>query len=63
MTLLAQGGSVLTLCQILNFLAYGILGRAGAPLYGALNVAAAVGERIARDELFCHNFACLARRV
>jgi len=61
-SLLAQGGTVLTLCQILNFLAYGVLGRAGAPLYAALNVAAAVGDRLAPNQLFCHNFACLARR-
>jgi SAM-dependent methyltransferase len=62
-TLLAQGGSVLTFCQVVNFLAYGMLGRAGAPLYGAMNLAAAVGDRLVRDELFCHNFACLARRA
>jgi SAM-dependent methyltransferase len=61
-TLLAQGGSVLTLCQVVNFLAYGVLGRAGAPLYGALNIAASVGDRLAPNQLFCHNFACLARR-
>ena len=62
-TLLAQGGSVLTLCQVLNFLAYGILGRAGAPLYAALDLAATVGDRLAPNQLFCHNFACLARRA
>ena len=62
LSLLAQGGSVLTLCQVLNFLAYGVLGRAGAPIYGALNVAAAIGDRVAPNQLFCHNFACLARR-
>jgi SAM-dependent methyltransferase len=62
-TLLAQGGSVLTLCQVLNFLAYGVLGRAGAPLYGAINLLAAVGDRLAPNQLFCHNFACLARRA
>jgi SAM-dependent methyltransferase len=61
-SLLAQGGSVLTLCQVLNFLAYGVLGRTGAPLYATLNVAAAVGDRLAPNQLFCHNFACLARR-
>lgn len=61
--LLAQGGSVLTLCQVLNFLAYGVLGRAGAPLYAALNVAASIGDRLAPNQLFCHNFACLARRA
>jgi hypothetical protein len=54
---------VLTLCQVLNFLAYGVLGRAGAPLYAALNLAAAVGDRLAPNELFCHNFACLTRRA
>lgn len=62
MTLLAQGGSVLTLCQTMNFLAYGMLGRAGAPLYGALNIAAGIGDRLAPNDLFCHNFACLARK-
>ena len=61
-SLLAQGGSVLTVMQILNFLAYGVLGRAGAPLYAALNAAAAVGDRLVRNDLFCHNFAVLARR-
>ena len=60
-TMLAQGGSVLTLCQVLNFLAYGVLGRAGAPLYGAINLIAAIGDRLAPNQLFCHNFACLAR--
>lgn len=63
MTLLAQGGSLLTLGQVLNFLAYGVLGRAGAPLYATLNVLASAGDRVAPNELFCHNFACLARRA
>jgi hypothetical protein len=62
-TLLAQGGSVLTLFQVLNFLAYGVLGRGGAPLYGALNLAGAIGDRLVPNQLFCHNFACLARHV
>jgi 2-polyprenyl-3-methyl-5-hydroxy-6-metoxy-1,4-benzoquinol methylase len=62
LSLLAQGGAVITLFQVLNFLAYGVLGRAGAPLYGAFNVAASVGDRLAPNELFCHNFACLARK-
>jgi 2-polyprenyl-3-methyl-5-hydroxy-6-metoxy-1,4-benzoquinol methylase len=61
-TLLAQGGTVLTLCQILNFLAYGVFGRAGAPVYAVMNVLAAIGDRLAPNELFCHNFACLATR-
>ncbi len=62
LTLLAQGGSVTTLMQVLNFLAYGVLGRLGAPLYAALNVVAAAGDRLVRNQLFSHNFACLARR-
>ena len=61
-TLLAQGGTVLTLGQVLNFLAYGVLGRAGAPFYAAMNVLAGVGDRLAPNELFCHNFAILARK-
>jgi hypothetical protein len=60
--LLAQGGSILTFFQVLNFLAYGVLGRAGAPVYAFWNVVASVGDRLAPNELFCHNFACLARR-
>jgi len=59
--LLAQGGSILTLFQILNFLAYGVLGRAGAPLYAIANALGAGADRLAPNELFCHNFACLAR--
>jgi SAM-dependent methyltransferase len=61
-TLLAQGGSVLTMVQVVNFLAYGVLGKAGAPLYAALNVAASLGDRLVKNDLFCCNFACLARR-
>jgi len=60
--LLAQGGSVLTLFQVMNFLAYGVLGRIGAPLYAAANVLGSAVDRVAPNELFCHNFACLARR-
>jgi SAM-dependent methyltransferase len=58
--LLAQGGSLLTLCQVVNFLTYGVLGRAGAPLYAAVNVVADLADRLVRNDLFCHNFACLA---
>lgn len=61
-TLLAQGGSILTLFQILNFLAYGVLGRLGAPLYAVANAVGSAADRAAPNELFCHNFACLAVR-
>ena len=62
-SLLAQGGTVLTVMQVLNFLAYGVLGRAGAPLYAAFNAIAALGDRLVRNDLFCLNFAVLARRA
>ena len=60
--LLSQGGSILTLFQIVNFLAYGVLGRLGAPFYAMANALGAVADRAAPNELFCHNFACLAHR-
>jgi SAM-dependent methyltransferase len=59
--LLAQGGSVLALCQIVNFLLYGIAGRAAAPVYSGLNLLARTDARLSND-LFCLNFACLAHR-
>jgi SAM-dependent methyltransferase len=62
MVLLSQGGSVLTLFQVMNFLTYGVLGRMGAPLYAAANVLGSLGDRLAPNELFCTNFACLALR-
>lgn len=58
-----QGGTLLSLAQIVNFTAYGLLGRAGAPLFAAINF---IGERLDRlvaNPLFCHNFVCLARPV
>lgn len=60
--LLAQGGTVLTLLQVLNFLCYGVFGKMGAPLYALLNAIGSIGDRLAPNELFCHNFACLARK-
>lgn len=62
-TLLAQGGSLLNALQIANFLAYGVLGRRGAPLYAAMNLLGSTGDRLLRNDLFCGNFACLARRA
>ena len=61
--LLSQGGSVLTLFQVMNFLAYGVLGRIGAPVYATANLLGTIGDRLAPNELFCTNFACLARRA
>jgi SAM-dependent methyltransferase len=60
--LLAQGGSVLSYFQIVNFLLYGIVGRLGAPLFAINNVVGALADRLFRNELFCLNFAVLARK-
>ena len=60
--LLAQGGSVLTVFQVFGFLLYGVLGRYGAPLYALANIIGSGADRLFPNELFCHNFACLARR-
>ena len=58
----AQGGSLLAFGQIVNFLGYGVLGRAGAPLYGAVNLLARAADRLVPNELFSLNMACLAER-
>jgi len=60
--LLGQGGSMLAAAQVGNFLAYGVLRAAGAPLYALGNVAGALLDRLIRNDLFCINFACLARK-
>lgn len=57
-----QGGALLALGQILNFLAYGVLGRAGMPLYAAVNLLAAAADRAIPNELFALNMACLAEK-
>jgi SAM-dependent methyltransferase len=60
--LLAQGGSALAAAQVVAFLAYGVLGRWGAPLYAILAGAGALFDRLFRNDLFSLNFACLAIR-
>jgi SAM-dependent methyltransferase len=61
-TLLGQGGSMLAAAQVANFLAYGVLRGAGAPLYALTNAAGVLLDRSIRNDLFCINFACLARK-
>jgi 2-polyprenyl-3-methyl-5-hydroxy-6-metoxy-1,4-benzoquinol methylase len=58
----AQGGAILALAQIVNFLLYGFLGKLGAPLYALLNSLAPPFDRALKKDLFCLNFACLARK-
>jgi SAM-dependent methyltransferase len=60
--LLGQGGSMLAAAQVANFLAYGVLRGTGAPLYAMMNVAGVLFDRLIRNDLFCINFACLARK-
>ena len=62
-SLMAQGGTVLTVGQVLNFVVYGIIGRWGAPFYCVVNAVARFVDRLAPNELFAHNFACLACRT
>ncbi|MEP6601275.1 MAG: class I SAM-dependent methyltransferase [Nitrospirota bacterium] len=61
-SLLSQGGSVMALFQIVNFLAYGVLGRLGMPLYFLSNCVAEILDRLAANTTFCLNFACLAAK-
>ncbi|HWE26104.1 MAG TPA: methyltransferase domain-containing protein [Myxococcales bacterium] len=58
----SQGGTVLAAAQVANFLAYGVLRRAGAPLYAIVNLLAKPVDRLAQNQLFCVNFAALARK-
>lgn len=60
--LLAQEGSVVALAQVVCFLAWGAIGRWGAPLFLSANLLAPALDRVVGNDLFCHNFACLAIR-
>ena len=61
--LLSQGGSLLSAAQVMNFLAYGVLGPAGAPLYAGINLLGRAIDRLVPNALFCLNLACLAQRA
>jgi SAM-dependent methyltransferase len=58
----AQGGTVLSAAQIANFLLYGAIGKWATPIFVAMNTLAPWADRLIPNPLFCHNFACLARR-
>jgi SAM-dependent methyltransferase len=60
--LLSQGGSVMALFQIANFLLFGTTGKFGAPLYVINNLIGKIGDRLLANALFCLNFAILARK-
>jgi SAM-dependent methyltransferase len=56
----SQGGTLLSAAQIANFIAYGVMGKAGAPLYWGINALAEALDRRISNPLFCHNFVCTA---
>jgi SAM-dependent methyltransferase len=60
--LLSQGGTVLNFFQIFNFILFGVIGRAGAPIYAVTNLIGRLGDRLLPNSLFCGNFAILARK-
>ena len=61
--LLSQGGSVMALFQIVNFLLFGTTGKLGMPLYAINNLIGKIADRLLANPLFCLNFAILARKV
>ena len=58
----SQGGTILTLFQVLCFLIYGVFGTWAAPVYGLLNLLAEPLDRLIPNTLFCSNFAFLAQK-
>lgn len=56
---LPQGGSALCLFQVVNFLAYGVLGGWGAPFYAALNLCGRAADAVLRDTRFSLNHVCV----
>ena len=59
---MAQGGSAAAFFQVVNFLVYGVLGRAGAPVYACSNAVGAFLDRIVRDDRFSLNHVCVATK-
>ena len=57
-----QGGSAAALFQVLNFLAYGVMGKAGAPIYGLFNWLGSVADGVVRDTRFAMNHLCVASK-
>jgi len=61
--LYAQGGTLLALFQVLNFLVYGVMASWGAPLYFLFNIAGLVFDKAVNNSLFCLNFTCLVQKA
>ena len=60
--LLSQGGSVMALFQIVNFLLFGTTGKLGTPFYVINNLIGKIADRLLPNPLFCLNFAILAKK-
>ena len=58
----AQGGSAAALFQVVNFLVFGVLGRAGAPVYAAMNALGLLLNHLVKDTRFALNHSCLAAK-
>ena len=61
--IVSQGGSALAFLQIVNFLGYGLFGRAGLPLFFLNNCLGMTIDKIVSDSTFSLNFACLATKA
>jgi len=61
-SLTPQGGSAAALFQVVNFLAYGLVGRLGMPVYAVCNALGRVADTLVRDTRFTLNHVCLATR-
>ena len=61
--IVSQGGSALAFLQIVNFLGYGLFGRAGLPLFFLNNCLGMTIDKIVSDTTFSLNFACLATKA
>ena len=59
----SQGGSIACLFQIINFLTFGILGAQGKIFYYILNTLGLWLDHLCPNQLFCLDFACLAKKT
>jgi len=60
--ILLQGGSVMSLFQIINFCLFGMLGRAGSPIFGCMNILGSTLDRLFPNPLFPINVAIMVRK-
>lgn len=60
--LLAQGGPVMALLQVLNFCVFGVAGRYGAPVYLLTNLSARLIDPLVPNPSLSLNYACLCRK-